>query len=286
VAPLLRPKALLDQYLKIRLSLRGGPARWRRFGYRTSVQLLDPCTFYGAWARMAILIRRRPRWGGLGPDDDVQWHRSIPATILLHARASRNADGELATQWCVPEGPLPMAYRAEPSSGLIVPAEGGTDLRLIMPRVPTPAGAGGGCAVGRVTVRAVGSRRSAPRFFMRTDPVPAEPADGWVGMFVAAAGALRAATATTVRLPWRSSVLMMSKGATAADRDLVRGPGSCAASGGAPRRRELGVTNTLLTIACISRYLTCALAPLWRYTPAPAGLLWKASKCYVTARLH
>jgi hypothetical protein len=30
---------------------------------------------------MAILIRRHPRWGGLGPDDDVLWHRSVPATI-------------------------------------------------------------------------------------------------------------------------------------------------------------------------------------------------------------
>ena len=134
-------KTLLDQYLKIRLSLRGGPASWRRFGYRASVQLPDPLTFDGAWAQMAILIRRHPRWGGLGPDDDVLWHRSIPATIFLHPRASRTADGELAVQWCVPEGPPPVPYHAEPSSGLIVPAEGAMELRLILPRV-TPAAAG------------------------------------------------------------------------------------------------------------------------------------------------
>jgi hypothetical protein len=129
-------RALLNDSLRIRLGLRGGPARWRCFHHRASVELPDPCAFDGAWARLAIRIRRHPRWGGLGPGDDELWQRTIPAPILLHARAGRAPAGQLAVQWCVPEPPPPLDYRAEPSNGEIVAGEETTGLRLILPPVP------------------------------------------------------------------------------------------------------------------------------------------------------
>jgi hypothetical protein len=174
-------KAMLNDSLRIRLGLRGGPASWRRFAHRAAVELPDPCAFDGAWARLVIRIRRHPRWGGLGPDDDDLWHRTLPTPILLHARAGRAPEGQLIVQWCVPDGPPPLGYRAEPSNGEIVTGKDPTGLRLILPPVPA-AVAGEIAEVSRSRRRHQPRRLTVGRCFREDSRVPYLRLSGrWLG---------------------------------------------------------------------------------------------------------
>ncbi len=135
-------KDMLGASLRIHLRLLGGPSRGLESSYRASITLLDPCTFLEHWARLAVLIERRQRCGGLGPDaPEPPRPSTVPLAILLYARALETTAGDLAVQWCVPDAP-PLVFHAEPSSGLVLPGEGPADVALSLPAVqPTVAGA-------------------------------------------------------------------------------------------------------------------------------------------------